>query len=37
MKVIKITAVWCSGCIVMNKVWNEVLERKEYRNNNLRL
>lgn len=28
MRVIKITAVWCSACIVMNKVWNEVLKTK---------
>ena len=24
MKVIKISAVWCSACIVMNKVWKDV-------------
>lgn len=29
MKVIKITAVWCSGCLVMNKLWNKILEEKE--------
>lgn len=28
MKVIKITALWCSGCLIMNKVWNEVLEKR---------
>lgn len=28
MKVIKIGAVWCSGCLIMNKIWNKVL--KEY-------
>ena len=28
MKVIKITALWCSGCLIMNKVWNQVLEIK---------
>lgn len=28
MKVVKINAVWCSGCLVMNKVWNRV--QKEY-------
>ncbi len=26
MKVIKITAIWCSGCLIMNKVWNNVLK-----------
>lgn len=28
MKVIKITALWCSGCLVMNKTWNEVLKKR---------
>lgn len=28
MKVIKIGAVWCPGCLVMKKVWNNIL--KEY-------
>lgn len=28
MKVVKINAVWCSGCLVMNKIWNSIL--KEY-------
>lgn len=28
MKVIKITALWCSGCLIMNKVWNQVLEKR---------
>lgn len=26
LKVIKISAVWCSGCLIMNKVWNNVLK-----------
>lgn len=26
MKVVKINALWCSGCLVMNNVWNEVLK-----------
>lgn len=26
IKVVKITSLWCSGCIIMNKVWNEVLK-----------
>lgn len=29
MKVIKITALWCSGCLIMNNTWNEVLKKKE--------
>lgn len=28
MKVVKITALWCSGCLIMNKVWNKVLEEE---------
>lgn len=26
MRVVKINALWCSGCLVMNKVWNKVLK-----------
>lgn len=29
MKIIKIGAVWCPGCLVMKKVWNNVL--RDYR------
>ena len=25
MQIIKIGAVWCPGCLVMNKVWNNIL------------
>lgn len=35
MKVIKITALWCSGCLIMNKVWNKVLEKKQIETINL--
>ena len=28
MKIVKINAMWCSGCLYMKKVWKEVL--KEY-------
>ncbi len=28
MKVVKITAVWCSACLIMNKIWNKVIEKK---------
>ena len=24
MKIIKIGAVWCPGCLVMNKIWNKL-------------
>ena len=27
MKVVKINAVWCSGCLVMNKVWKNILSK----------
>lgn len=28
MKIVKINALWCSGCLYMKKIWKEVL--KEY-------
>lgn len=28
MKIVKINAMWCSGCLYMKKIWKEVL--KEY-------
>ena len=28
MKVIKINAIWCSACLVMNNNWNRVLKEK---------
>jgi len=27
MKVVKINAIWCSGCLVMNKVWRNITEK----------
>ncbi len=27
MKVIKIYAIWCSGCLVMNQVWDRILKK----------
>lgn len=24
MKIIKIGAIWCPGCLVMNKIWNKI-------------
>ena len=35
MKVVKINAVWCSGCLIMNKVWNNILKIKEIETINL--
>jgi len=29
MKVIKIGAIWCPGCLVMKKVWNNILKDNE--------
>lgn len=29
MKVVKITALWCSACLIMNKRWEEVLKEKK--------
>lgn len=34
MKVIKIGAMWCPGCIVMHKVWDKI--NKEYPNISLK-
>ena len=28
MKIIKIGAIWCPGCLVMNKIWNKL--NKDY-------
>ena len=27
MKVVKINAIWCSGCLIMNKVWNNIIKK----------
>lgn len=27
MRVVKINAIWCSGCLVMNKVWRNILNK----------
>ena len=24
MRVVKINAIWCSGCLVMNKIWKNI-------------
>lgn len=29
MKIIKIGAIWCPGCLVMNKIWNNILKDNE--------
>ncbi len=35
MKVVKINAIWCSGCLVMNKTWKRVLEKYDIETVNL--
>lgn len=35
MKVVKINAIWCSGCLIMNKIWKKVLEEKDIETINL--
>ena len=30
MKVVKITALWCSACLIMNKVWNNVKDNFDF-------
>ena len=30
MKLIKIGAIWCSGCLVMNKVWNKLINENNF-------
>lgn len=27
MQIIRINAMWCSGCLAMKKVWNKILEQ----------
>ncbi len=35
MKVVKINAVWCSGCLVMNKTWKNILKKYDIETINL--
>lgn len=30
MKVIKIGAVWCSGCLIMNNIWNKIIKQYSF-------
>lgn len=32
MKIVKISAIWCGGCLVMNKIWENL--KKNYPNIN---
>ena len=29
MRIIKIGAIWCPGCLVMKKIWNNILRQYE--------
>ena len=29
LRVVKISAIWCNGCLVMNKIWNNILKNKD--------
>ena len=35
MKVIKINAVWCSGCLMVNKAWKNILKKYDIETVNL--
>ena len=30
MRIVKISAIWCGGCLVMNKVWKKLKENFNY-------
>lgn len=30
MQVIKIGAIWCSGCLIMNNVWNKLTKKYSF-------
>ena len=30
MRVVKISAIWCGACLVMNKVWNKLKENYDF-------
>lgn len=30
MKIVKIGAVWCGACLIMNKIWNEMQKNYEF-------
>lgn len=30
MRVVKINAIWCSGCLVMNKVWTNIMKKYKF-------
>ena len=30
MKIVKISAIWCGACLIMNKVWNNLKEKYDF-------
>ena len=28
MKIVKISAIWCGACLIMNKVWNKLKDKE---------
>lgn len=30
MKIVKIGAIWCGACLVMNKVWNDLQKSNDF-------
>lgn len=30
MKIVKISAIWCSGCLIMNKIWKKLKENYSF-------
>ncbi len=30
MKIVKISAIWCGACLIMNKVWNKLKNNYEF-------
>jgi len=30
MKIVKISAIWCGACLIMNKVWNKLKDNYEF-------
>ena len=30
MKIVKISAIWCGACLIMNKIWNQLKDNYEF-------
>ncbi len=35
MKVVKINAIWCGACLIMNKVWKRIMDERNIETINL--